>query len=129
MSRIRSKNTQAELALRRELFRLGLRYRIHAPDLPGRPDIVFRGRRVAVFVDGDFWHGRRFDDWAHKLSEPWRAKIARNRARDAASNAALKALGWAVVRVWEKDLKADPAVGVARIRRLLRKIRSGTRVG
>lgn len=119
MSRIRSKNTQAELVLRRALFRLGFRYRIHAPDLPGRPDIVFRSRRVAVFVDGDFWHGRRFDNWAHKLSDVWRTKIARNRERDIDASAALRALGWSVVRVWEKDLKADPTVGVRRIQKLL----------
>lgn len=119
MSRIRSKNTEVELTLRRLLFGLGLRYRVHVPGLPGRPDIAFTRRKVAVFVDGDFWHGWKFDQWSHKLAPQWRAKIERNRARDAAANAALRAEGWRVLRIWEHELKADAERCVARVVREL----------
>lgn len=92
---------------------MGLRYRIHRADLPGRPDVVFVAARVAVFVDGDFWHGR---DWrsrrarlARGANAPyWLAKIAANRTRDRRSTAALQRHGWTVIRVWERDVLADP---------------------
>jgi DNA mismatch endonuclease (patch repair protein) len=120
MSRIRSKNTRVELILRRRLFELGLRYRVHVPALPGRPDIAFTRRKLAVFVDGDFWHGWRFDEWAHKLTPDWRAKIARNRARDAIATASLQAQGWKVLRIWENELQTNPDRCVARVVRAVR---------
>lgn len=125
MSAVHSKDTQPELMLRRELHRRGLRYRLHDRRLPGRPDIVFPAARVAVFVDGDFWHGHgwrergyaSFDEQfqAHRDPEKWREKIARNMARDAEVNAALGELGWRVLRVWESDVRrrlADVAASV-----------------
>lgn len=107
MSRIRSKDTRAELTLRRILFSHGLRFRVHVPTLPGKPDIVFPRLRIVVFVDGDFWHGWRFEEWAHKLAPPWRAKIERNRSRDLVRAAELSALGWKVVRIWEHEVEAN----------------------
>ena len=113
MSRIRSKNTQPELRLRRELYRSGLRYRIHVGSLPGRPDIVFRRQRLAIFVDGDYWHGWRFSCWADKLPEYWYQKIAGNRKRDLANHRRLRRSGWVVMRIWEHEIRADLA-GCAR---------------
>ena len=107
MSRIRSKDTQAELALRRILFSYGLRFRVHVSTLPGKPDIVFPASKVIVFVDGDFWHGWRFEAWAHKLAGAWRAKIERNRSRDVLRGTQLNALGWKVIRIWEHEVETD----------------------
>jgi DNA mismatch endonuclease (patch repair protein) len=97
----------------------GLEWESHARDLPGRPDFVFRTEKVAVFVDGDFWHGWRFHTWRHKLSPKWRMKIAATRERDRRSRSALKQQGWAVVRIWEHQLKKDPAGCVRRVRKHL----------
>lgn len=105
MAAIRSKNTAPELAVRRYLHGTGLRFRIHASALPGRPDIVFSGRRTCVFVHGCFWHGcthcidgRR----AVKSNKGyWGPKIAGNRARDGRHQQALAAAGWTVLTIWE----------------------------
>jgi DNA mismatch endonuclease, patch repair protein len=108
MSLIRSKNTLPELQLRRKLHERGLRYRLHVSTLPGQPDIVFGRQRIAIFVDGDYWHGWRFPCWAKKLSEYWRQKIAGNRKRDSANHRRLRGSGWIVIRIWEHEIKADP---------------------
>ncbi|MYC47086.1 MAG: very short patch repair endonuclease [Chloroflexi bacterium] len=107
MSRIRSKDTGIEIAVRKTVFKRGLRYRIHAKDLPGKPDLVFRKARVAVFVDGDFWHGWRFSDWQHKLKPYWAKKIEGNKLRDQRNFAELQRRGWLVVRVWGHEVLAD----------------------
>lgn len=107
MSRIRQRDTALELLLRRALFRAGLRYRVNYRKLPGSPDIVFLKARVAVFVDGDFWHGWRYDEKAVRYSDYWRQKIADNMARDKRVDAELTQLGWRVIRVWEHRLKKD----------------------
>jgi DNA mismatch endonuclease (patch repair protein) len=120
MSRIRSKNTQAELILRRALSKIGLRYRIHSRTLPGSPDIVFGPQRIAVFVDGDFWHGRNFTKWAHKLTPQWRTKIEGNRARDRKTTRRLRATGWTVIRIWERHLKSMPEACAERVLSALR---------
>lgn len=122
MSRVRGKNTGPELALRAALREAGLiGYRIHRKDLPGRPDIVYGRWRVVVFVDGAFWHGRpdRFDP--DKATEFWRAKIARNQARDRAANATLEAAGWIVLRFWDTDVRADASGCVEAVRGALAK--------
>ena len=120
MARVRQKDTEAELALRRALHALGLRYRLQVPLLkePRRvADIVFRGPRVAVFVDGCFWHGcRDHATWPKKNAEFWREKIEANRARDADTDRRLGALGWRVVRVWTHET-AD--VAAERIRQVV----------
>lgn len=101
------------MALRRALWRRGLRYRLHRKDLPGCPDIVFPGHRVAVFVDGDFWHGR---DWPSRKealrrgsnAAYWVEKIESNMARDRRQEAKLTRSGWTVVRLWETDVLMSP---------------------
>jgi DNA mismatch endonuclease, patch repair protein len=110
-------NTRCELILRRELWKRGIRYRTHHPELPGRPDIVFFKQRLAVFCDGDFWHGRNLSDRLAKLakghnSKYWVAKIRRNAERDRLQTGALEAMGWKVLRFWETDVYRQ-AGGVA----------------
>lgn len=97
----------------------GLEWEGHARDLPGRPDFVFRNAKVAVFVDGDFWHGWRFPQWRDKLSEKWEAKIDGNRRRDARNRRFLRRMGWRVVRFWEHQVAADIDACVARVVRVL----------
>ena len=104
----RSSGTKPELALRRELFRQGLRYRVGVqlvlPDRKVRPDIVFPRRKVAVFLDGCFWHGCPVH--GRMPSDPtgyWRAKIGRNQRRDVLVDDELRVAGWTVVRVWEHE--------------------------
>lgn len=108
MRAVRGKDTGPELAVRKALTRLGARYRLHRKDLPGKPDIVLPGRRLAIFVHGCFWHGH---DCARGSRVPktnvdyWTAKVGRNVERDARSREALAALGWRVETLWECDLK------------------------
>jgi DNA mismatch endonuclease, patch repair protein len=103
MAKVRQRDTLPEMRLRRALWRQGFRYRLHDRRLPGTPDIVFRGRRLAVFVHGCFWHGHD----CHKGRAPktnrefWREKLDRNRERDRDAVEALQAMGWRVVTVWE----------------------------
>ena len=115
MARIRGKNTGPELALAAALRPTRFRYESHARDLPGRPDFVFRRHRVAVFVDGDFWHGWRFRAWKDKLSEKWEAKIEANRRRDLRNFRRLRAEGWRVLRIWEHEVKADASACASRV--------------
>jgi DNA mismatch endonuclease (patch repair protein) len=121
MRRVKGKDTTPELKVRKALTALGARYRLHRKDLPGSPDIVLPGRRLALFVHGCFWHGH---DCARGARVPkanrdyWLAKVGRNRARDAASREALAALGWRVETIWECDLKDAEALQ-ARLRDLL----------
>lgn len=110
MAAIRGKDTKPELALRTALRRAGVTgYRLHRGDLPGTPDVAFLRWRVAVFVDGVFWHGHP-DYWnPERAPSPyWREKISRNIARDRATDDALQHQGWVVVRLWDKDIARDP---------------------
>ncbi len=110
MRRIRRSDTGPELALRRELTRRGLRYRVDYARAPGRPDLALVGRRLAVFVDGEFWHGKKLG--AERLAEMspyWRRKIERNAARDVRVNMELLAAGWTVVRVTDRAIREDVA--------------------
>ena len=115
MSRICGKNTGPEKALVAKLAALGLSFETHPSDLAGRPDILFRAERVAVFVDGDFWHGWRFPLWKHKLSQSWQDKIAANRARDNTNFRRLRRAGWRVVRIWEHQIEQALPACVQRI--------------
>jgi DNA mismatch endonuclease, patch repair protein len=110
--RVRKTNTNAELLLRRALWQRGLRYRIHAKKLPGTPDIVFYKYRLAIFCDGDFWHGRNWVTRRERLakgSNPgyWIPKIESNMARDRLVNHQLREMGWTVLRFWEGDIKTQ----------------------
>lgn len=112
MSCIRSKDTAPELLVRRALHAAGLRYRLHRPDLPGRPDLAFSSRRLCLFVHGCFWHGcPRCRHGAREVKSNvayWSAKLSRNKARDVRHAAALEAAGWTVLTVWECET-AQPA--------------------
>ena len=115
MARIRSTNTTPERLLCRALRERGVWFSRHARDLPGRPDIVFRRIRLAVFVDGDFWHGWRFPLWKHKLSSWWQQKIEKNRQRDQRNFRRLRRMGWTVIRIWEHQIEQDLDKCVRRI--------------
>ncbi|PWK55600.1 very short patch repair endonuclease [Roseicyclus mahoneyensis] len=107
MAGIRGKDTQPEMILRRGLHARGFRFRLHDRRLPGSPDLVFPGRRAAVFVHGCFWHGHTCPLFRLPATrqEFWRAKIEGNAARDKAAEAALLADGWRVLTIWECALK------------------------
>ena len=104
MSRVRSVDTKPEMLVRRALWRAGLRYRLHDRKLPGRPDIVFKSKRIAIFVHGCFWHGHEGCP-RHRIpktrSDWWAAKIARNKERDRTALVAFAAIGWRVIVLWE----------------------------
>lgn len=112
MSGIRGRDTKPELVLRRGLHAFGFRFRLHARELPGRPDMVFPRRRAALFAHGCFWHGH--DCPLFRLpgtrAEFWQAKIDGNRQRDAAAEAALLEGGWRVGAVWECALRGRTAL-------------------
>ncbi len=107
MSRIKGTNTGPERKMAAALEALDLVWESHARDLPGRPDFVFREAQVAVFVDGDFWHGWRFPAWRHKLSEKWEQKIEATRLRDRKNHRRLRRMGWIVLRFWEHSVERD----------------------
>jgi DNA mismatch endonuclease (patch repair protein) len=109
MSAVRTKDTGPELGVRRILSRLGYRYRLHRADLPGRPDIVFTGRKRVIFVHGCFWHCHGCEKGRAPKSrlEYWAPKLEANRARDAANVTSLEKAGWEVHIVWQCEFK-DP---------------------
>ena len=107
MSRIKGKDTGLELRVRSELHKRGLRFRKHLKELPGKPDVVFTKAKVAVFIDGDFWHGYRFPTWEHKVSDFWKTKISKTRERDMKNDHRLCEMGWTVIRLWQHELERD----------------------
>jgi DNA mismatch endonuclease (patch repair protein) len=113
MSRVRGKDTKPELMVRRILHGLGYRYRLHAKELPGKPDIVLRRRRKAIFVHGCFWHRHlncalaRIPKSRHSF---WIPKLEGNRQRDLANEAELTANGWKCLTVWECELRDKDAI-------------------
>ena len=114
MRRVKGRDTSPELAVRRMLRASGVGYRLGGAGLPGRPDLVMKGRRVVVFVHGCFWHGhdcRRGARAPQANAAYWSAKIQRNRVRDAAAEAALIEAGWRVITVWECGLRSPDAAG------------------
>lgn len=132
MSRVKSKNTAPELALRKELWGRGFRYRLYDNRLPGKPDLVFASRKIALFIDGDYWHGRQwkkrgFDSLEDQLSRVnnakyWIKKIRGNMERDKKHNRELRQQGWRVIRVWETDLKKRGEKEIERIVRFIEAI-------
>ena len=108
MARIRSQNTQPELALRRGLWKQGIRgWRCHQRGLPGKPDLAFTRWKVAVFVDGCFWHGHPDFFTPGKSGAYWDEKIARTQERDRQATETLIAAGWKVLRFWDFEVELD----------------------
>lgn len=126
MSRVRTKDTDIELRVRSELHRRGLRFRKHLATLPGRPDVVFTRARLAVFVDGDFWHGYRIEEWESGLSDFWRTKIRKNIDRDQRNHRALLDMGWQVVRLWQHEIENDLNGCVERVVTIVKTSKSGS---
>lgn len=132
MSAIRSTNNQTELALRKRLHAMGFRYRLYSADLPGKPDIIFPSERVAVFVDGDYWHGRLLVEHGleavakkvRRNPDYWVAKFKRNVARDAQVTKMLRQRGWLVVRLWESDVKKDVSHAASVVARAVKRRRN-----
>ena len=112
MSRVKNKDSAIELALRKELWSRGIRYRKNVTSVFGKPDIVFIGKKIAVFCDSEFWHGY---DWENRKNdikshqEFWIPKIERTIKRDEEVTQYLQEQGWTVLRFWGKDIKRDPA--------------------
>lgn len=123
MAGIRGKNTKPELVLRRALHGLGLRYRLHGLDMPGRPDLVFPKYRAAVFVHGCFWHahGCPLFKWPATRPDFWRKKIGGNRERDERVRKLLLDAGWRVIEVWECALKGRRRRDLADVAKLVEK--------
>ncbi len=121
MRAVKSQDTAPERALRKLLHAVAPGYRLHRADLPGKPDVVYGQRRLAIFMHGCFWHGHDCKRGARppkNNADYWRRKIARNRARDEANVAALEALGWRALTIFECELKNEDALK-ARLARAL----------
>jgi DNA mismatch endonuclease (patch repair protein) len=124
MSRIRGKDTKPEAYVELLLRRCGAPY-VKYPKLPGKPDFAVDSAKLALFVDGDFWHGYRMGPKAlSRMSAFWRNKILGNKARDRRVNASLKRRGWTVVRVWEHEIEENPAEVSERITELFKPTQS-----
>lgn len=123
MQHIRSKDTKAEILLRKALWHKGLRYRKNVRSLPGTPDIIFAKQKIAVFVDGDFWHARGHQEKPGEQVETnkdfWANKLSANVERDRFVNDALLEQGWLVLRFWESDVKKDLSKCVSEILRYI----------
>lgn len=123
MSRIKSTSgieIRFRKMLSREIYPLGHRYRLNYKKAAGKPDLAFVSKRIAIFIDGDFWHGKHFATKGHKLSEEyWRPKIAGNMARDRRQNRALRKDGWQVIRIWESEVKKRPDRAIRKVIRQL----------
>jgi DNA mismatch endonuclease (patch repair protein) len=120
----RRSDTAHEILLRQALWRRGLRYRKNVRQLPGQPDMVFSRARVAVFCDGDFWHGRHWSKLVRQLrrganSAYWCEKIRTNMLRDRRITRLLEAQGWSVIRLWESDIKNDPDRAALHVRKIV----------
>lgn len=110
MKGVHQKNTKPELLLRKKLWHSGIRYRINYPKLPGKPDIVILRYKIAIFIDGDFWHARNWDKINSEIRQNrnyWLPKLLANKKRDDEVNDALTELGWLVLRFWESDIRKD----------------------
>lgn len=107
MSRVKGKDTGLEKLVRSELHQRGLRFLKHVKDLPGKPDVVFPRAKVAVFIDGDFWHGYRFPLWENNLADFWKEKIRKTRERDQKNFKKLRRRGWQVIRIWQHEVEND----------------------
>ena len=115
MSKVRHNGTDIELLVAHHLRLSGIRFRRNVRTITGSPDLVFTKSKLAVFIDGDFWHGYRFPRWQHKLQPFWREKIHRNRSRDKSTFRKLRRSGWKVIRLWQHQIESDCGACIARI--------------
>jgi len=130
MSSIKSKNTKPEVLLRKALWERGLRYRVNYKKVLGKPDVVFTRAKIAVFCDGDFWHGHNwairglasFEEELKTYSDYWRNKIINNVERDKRITVELEKDGWTVLRYWESDILANPSDCADRIQSVYKSI-------
>ena len=129
MSKIRGDNNRTEVALRKVLWARGFRYRIQAKHIVGRPDIIFPRQGVAVFVDGDYWHGRVlrekglsgfYERFKTERREFWREKLTKNIRRDDMVTETLQREGWRVMRLWESEVAANVEAAADSIAEILR---------
>ncbi len=123
MRQVKAKDSEIELLLRKELWSRGLRYQKNVKTIIGKPDIVFKGKKIAVFCDSEFWHGydwdnRRKDFKSHQ--DFWIPKIERNIERDKEVNSKLKEEGWTVLRFWGKDIKSNTLACADNIEKVVR---------
>ena len=107
MSRIKSKDTSIEIILRKAVWQKGLRYRKNCKDIFGKPDLCFKGKKIAIFCDSSFWHGKNYLEGERFKTNAdfWEKKILRNIERDKEVNKKLKEEGWTVLRFWDKEIK------------------------
>src|SRR5713101_325397 len=120
MKLVKLKDGPLELSIQRELRKMGLRFQRNYKRLKGSPDIVFLKKKVAIFIDGDFWHGWRLPAWEHKLSKFWRSKLRANRRRDQRNFRRLRRTGWYVIRIWQHQIKNNLQACLRRITQNLR---------
>lgn len=119
----RSRDTKPEQMLAHELWRRGFRYRKNVRGVPGSPDICFKSKKVAVFVDGDFWHGKNWEVQKQRIKSNrdfWYAKIERNQARDRRVNQRLATMGWRVLRFWETEVRKHLSCCADQVEEVLR---------
>jgi len=122
MRNIRSKGTRPELKVARELKRRRIYFSSHSKTVPGKPDIIFRRKKIAVFIDSDFWHGNPgYFKMPKSNTRYWKAKIEGNRCRDRQVNAVLRKSGWKIIRIWEHNLNNNLSRSVLRIINALQK--------
>lgn len=123
MSRVKSKNTRPEKILFLEIKKAGYNFKKHY-NLPGKPDVAFLGCKVAVFIDGEFWHGKDFSEWKPRISDFWRRKIGDNIKRDKNNDRKLRKIGWHVIHVWGRRLMRNPDLTLRRITKFIDKHRN-----
>lgn len=121
MSLIRAKNTGIEKTAFSFLRKNAIHFQRHYDRIPGKPDIALPSKKIAIFIDGDFWHGYRFQEWIHRIPKKyWQKKIASNIARDAKNRNALRRQGWKVMRVWGHEIARKPDKTLSKIAVFLR---------
>lgn len=128
MGKVKTKDGPLETAVRSALHRKGYRFRKHLKEVPGSPDLVFTKAKVAVFIDGDFWHGYDFEKTKDKLKPFWREKIETNMARDEKNFALLHETGWTVIRLWGHEVKKDLPECLRRIEEALKSSARSTEI-
>lgn len=125
MSRVRSKNTLPEKLIFKALKERGIKFVKHNKRLPGKPDISFPDKKTAVFINGEFWHGKNFQTLKRQLSPFWKEKIGRNLSRDRRNQRLLNSMNWHVINLWGKKIVKSPESALRRILRFLDKISPG----